>query len=122
AANRSAAAFASASIAASLPASRWRWSSSCSAVSTTEVTIPGRQTTLPLVHRRRARVRGLASPGDPVALNAEGAEHDAERQAQRLQHRPLLDVQLEVGDRVLELRPRLGRAIEVDAVGGERVG
>ena len=103
AAKRSDAAFASASIAASLPASRWRWSSSCSAVSTTEVTIPGLQTTLPLradravaglgrdpadverelggagervaalVHRRRAGVRGLARPRDPVALDAERA-------------------------------------------------
>ena len=123
-----------ASIAASLPASRWRWSSSCSAVSTTEVTIPGLQTTPPrradgavagplrdlaelerelrgagervaaLVHRRRAGVRGLAAPGDPVALDAERAEHDAEREVQRLEHRALLDVQLEVGGRVLELR------------------
>ena len=38
-------------------------------------------------------------PGDPVALDAEGAEHDAEREVQRLEHRPLLDVQLEVGGR-----------------------
>ena len=37
-------------IRASLPASRWRWSSICSAVSTTEVTIPGLQTTPPDVH------------------------------------------------------------------------
>ena len=59
----------------------------------------------PLVHRRRAGVRGLARPGDPVALDAEGAEHDAEREVHRLEHRPLLDVQLEVGGRVLELPP-----------------
>ena len=115
-------------------------SSSCSAVSTTEVTIPGLQTTpplvqhravadprgdlaqlerelggagervAPLVHRRRAGVRRLAAPGDPVALDAERAEHRAERQVQRLEHRPLLDVQLEVGGRVLELRARLERA------------
>ena len=31
------------------------------------------------------------------ALDAERAEHDAERQVHRLEHRPLLDVQLEVG-------------------------
>ena len=31
-------------------ASRWRWSSSCSAVSTTDVTMPGLQTTPPDVH------------------------------------------------------------------------
>ena len=70
----------------------------------------------PLVHRRRAGVRGLAAPGDPVALDAERAEHRAERQVQRLEHRPLLDVELEVGGRVLELRARLERPVEVDAV------
>ena len=73
---------------------RCRWSSSCSAVSTTDVTIPGRQMTPPdvqtapspdlardvadlerelrragervaaHVHRRRAGVRGLAAPGE----------------------------------------------------------
>ena len=135
AAKRSDAAFASSSIPASFPASRWRWSSSCSAVSTTEVTIPGLQTTPPLVqtapspvsrgdpadlerelrgageriaspvHRRRAGVRGLAGPGDQVTLDPEGAEHHAQREVERLEHRPLLDVQLEVGGRVLELPP-----------------
>ena len=34
----------------------------------------------------------------------------------RLEHRPLLDVQLEIGGGVLELRARLERAVEVDAV------
>ena len=75
-----------------------------------------------LVHRRRAGVRGLAAPRDEVALDAEGAEDDAERQVERLEHRPLLDVELEVRRRVLELPPRLERAVEVDAVLGERVG
>ena len=137
---------------ASFAASRWRWSSSCSAVSTTEVTIPGLQTTPPevhtapsptsramsriverelrragervaaLVHRRRAGVRGLAAPRDARALDAERAEHDAEREVQRLEHRALLDVQLEVGGRVRELRARLERAVEVDAVLAQRVG
>ena len=74
-----------------------------------------------LVHRRRAGVRGLAAERDRVALDAEGAEHDAERQVERLEHRPLLDVELEVGRRVFELRARLERAVEVDAVRGERV-
>ena len=50
------------------------------------------------------------------ALDAERAEDDAERQVHRLEHRPLLDVQLEVGARALELRPRVERAVEVDAV------
>ena len=48
-------------------------------------------------------MRGLAAEGDRVALDAERAEHDAERQVERLEHRALLDVQLEVGGGVLEL-------------------
>ena len=107
-------------------------SRSCSAVSTTEVTIPGLVTMPPLVitapsptcavisrsssasygageriaaliHRRRPCVSGLAALGDPVALDAERAEHKLERYVHRLEHGALLDVQLEVGRRVLEL-------------------
>ncbi len=151
-ANRSEAAFAAASIEASVPASRWRWSRSCSAVSTTEVTIPGRHTTPPEVQTapppasaaivrsssaslaapasasRRLSigvepgVRRLAAPGDARALDAERPEHDAERQLERLEHRPLLDVELQVGARPLELRAGLERAVELDAVLAERVG
>ena len=76
----------------------------------------------PLVHRRRSRMRRLARPGDLVALHAEGPEHDAERQVERLEHRPLLDVQLEIRGRALELRARIERAVEVDAVLAQRVG
>jgi hypothetical protein len=73
-----------------------------------------------LIHRRRARMRRLAPPSDPVALDAVGAEHGAQREAHRLEHRPLLDVELEVGGRVLQLLPGLGRAVEVDAVRADR--
>ena len=66
-------------------------------------------------------MRGLAAPGDPVALDAERAEHGAERQVHRLEHRPLLDVQLEIGGRALQLRARVERAVEVDAVLAQRV-
>ena len=38
----------------------------------------------------------LAAPGDPVPLDAEGAEHDPEGQIERFEDRPLLDVELEV--------------------------
>ena len=69
-----------------------------------------------LVHRRRARVRGLAAERDLVALDAERPEHDAERQIQRLEHRPLLDVQLEVARPRSRAAPRLQRAVELDAV------
>ena len=140
------------SIAASFPASRWRWSSSCSAVSTTEVTIPGRQTTPPEVHtapspvsRATSRIAraSFAAPAsasrrlsigvepacaawpvqrDPVALDAEGAEHDAERQVERLEHGALLDVELEVGGRARELRVGVERPVEVDPVRADRVG
>ena len=41
----------------------------------------------PLVHRCRAGVRSLAPPRDQMALDAEGAEHDAEREIHRLEHR-----------------------------------
>ena len=74
-----------------------------------------------LVHRRRAGVRRLTAERDARALDAERAEHDAQRQIHRLEHRPLLDVQLEVGGRGLELTPRVECAVEVDPVGCERV-
>ena len=140
------------SISASCAASRWRWSSRHSAVSTTEVTMPGLrddaahradraaadaggdlaqlelelrgagERVAPLVHRGRARVRRLAAPRDAMALDAERPEHDAEREVHALEHRPLLDVQLEVGGGVLELTRRLGRAVEVDPVRSDRIG
>ena len=49
--------------------------------------------------RRRARVRGLADEAQDVALDTVGADDRAGRSAHRLEHRPLLDVQLEVGAR-----------------------
>src|SRR5581483_8183670 len=54
-----------------------------------------RERVAPLVHRRRAGVRRLALPRDLVALDAERAEDDAEREVQRLEDGALLDVQLE---------------------------
>ena len=57
-----------------------------------------------------------------MALDAEAAEHHAERQVHPLEHRALLDVQLEVGHRPGEPLAGLAGAVEVDAVGGERVG
>ena len=57
-----------------------------------------------LVHRRRPGVRRLAGPRDAMALDAERAEHDAERQVEALEDRSLLDVQLEVGRRVASWR------------------
>ena len=56
-AKRSLASFASASMAASFSPSRWRWSRSTVAVSTTEVTIPGFVTQLPIVQTAPSPVR-----------------------------------------------------------------
>ncbi|MER3488170.1 MAG: hypothetical protein C4307_05370, partial [Chloroflexota bacterium] len=61
-----------------------------------------------LVHRRRPRVRRLPPPGDAVSLHAKGAKDGPQRQVERLQHRPLLDVKLEVGSRRGQLPPSLG--------------
>src|SRR5215217_8113073 len=63
----------------------------------------------------------LARKADGVTLDAEGAEHHPEWQVHPLQDGTLLDVQLEVGDGVLELPPRLVDAVEVDAMLLERV-
>src|SRR5215210_9324823 len=63
----------------------------------------------------------LAYKADGVALDAEGAEHYPERKVHPLKDGTLLDVQLEVGDGVLELPPRLVDAVEVDAMLLERV-
>ena len=60
----------------------------------------GEKRVAPHRNRRRSGMRGL--PGEPqhVTLDAERAEHDAGRLVHRLEHRPLLDVQLEIGARV----------------------
>ena len=55
------------------------------------------------LHRRRAGVGVHAGEAHRVALDAEGAQHGAQRLVDRLEHRALLDVQLEVGGRALEL-------------------
>ena len=75
-----------------------------------------------LVHRRRTRVRCLAAPGDPVALDPERAQDGAEWQVQGLEHRALLDVQLEVGGGVPQLGARLERRVELDPVLPQGVG
>ena len=76
----------------------------------------------PLVHRRRAGVRRLARPADPVSLDAERPEHRAERQIHRLEHRALLDMELEVGRSARELGAGLARGVEVDPEAPDRIG
>jgi hypothetical protein len=72
-------------------------------------------------HRRRAGVVGLARQGDSEAEQTTDAGHDAEVGALLLQHRTLLDVQLEIGADVLDTA-RVGKALEVEAARGHRVG
>ena len=67
-------------------------------------------------------MRSLAAPRDLMALDAEGSEHDAQRQVHRLEHRALLDVQLEVRRGVRELRAGLESAVEIHAVLPQRIG
>src|ERR671920_327322 len=63
----------------------------------------------------------LARKADGVSLDAESAEHHPERKVHPLQNGTLLDVQLEVGDGVLELPPRLVDPVKVNAMLLERV-
>ena len=65
---------------------------------------------------------GLSLPRDPVALDPERAEHHSERQVERLEDRALLDVQLEICRRVLELAARFEGSIEVDVELAQSVG
>ena len=69
-------------------------------------------------------MRRLADEPQDMPLDAVGADHRAGRSTHRLEHRPLLDVQLQVGARParVERAPRLEHAIDVDAVLGQRVG
>ena len=67
-------------------------------------------------------MRSLPTPGEARSLHAEGAEDDTEREIQRLEHRPLLDVQLQVRRSCRELRVRVGRASKVYAARSECVG
>ncbi len=48
----------------------------------------------------------LTAPRDPMALDAERPQHHTERKTEALEHRALLDVQLEVRRGRVELHPR----------------
>ena len=68
-------------------------------------------------------MRRLADESNHMPLHAEGAEHDAGGFVHRLEDRPLLDVELEIGARIdrLQLRVRVGHPIEDHAVLLQRV-
>ena len=67
-------------------------------------------------------MRRLAGEPQHVPLDAEGPEHDAGRFVHRLEHGTLLDMQLEVRRRGLELRARVQRRVQLDAVLRDGVG
>jgi hypothetical protein len=75
-----------------------------------------------LIHRRRARMGRLAAPDDTVTLDPEGSEDSAEREVHGLQHRALLDVQLEVRGGVVQLLSRVDGPVEFHAVSPDRRG
>ena len=62
-----------------------------------------------LVHRSRSGMCRLAVPGDSVTLDAECAEDDAEGKLERLEDGTLLDVELEIGGCGVELGPSVER-------------
>ena len=61
-------------------------------------------------------MRRLPAKRHLVPFDAERPEHHAERQVHRLQDGALLDVQLEIRSRALELGPRFQRRVQVDSV------
>ena len=67
------------------------------------------------VHRRAAGMGGLAPEGDRMPLDAEGAEHRPQRQIEVEEHRPLLDVEFQVGRGGGEFPPAVLDLLEVDA-------
>ena len=128
---------------------RSRWSSSCSAVSTTEVTIPGLQETFPrytlrrrpsVVRSRGSRARASLRPRARPCVRPSASTACAAWPRQVIlcrstpnvprttpRGRPSdssrfpLDVQLEVGGSRVELRVRVERAVEVHVVLGQCV-
>ncbi len=73
-----------------------------------------RHRVLPQGHRHRAGVPGHAVDLDRVAVRAVDRGDDADRQALGLEHRPLLDVELGVGEDVLLPLRRLADALGVE--------
>ena len=74
------------------------------------------------VHRRAAGVRGLAVEGHGVPLDAERAEHGAERAVEVQQDGALLDVEFQVGGGVDEFAVGILDGCQVDPVLAQGVG
>ena len=69
----------------------------------------------PQVHRHGAGVAGRAAQRDAQAREAVDRRHHADRQAFGLEHRPLLDVQLGVGEHVALLPRDLWNRLRIQA-------
>ncbi len=69
-----------------------------------------------LIHRGRTCMGRLPPPGDPVTLDPERSQNRAEWEIERLEDGALLDVELEVRRRCLQLASSLERTVEVDVV------
>ena len=67
-------------------------------------------------------MRRLAVKRDGVPLDAERAEHRAERQIEVEQHRSLLDVQFQIRGGVLEFLAAVLHALEINADFSQRIG
>ena len=81
----------------------------------------GEEGVLPQVHRGGAGVGRAPGEDRDAALDPERPEHGRGRLLLALEHRALLDVQLEVRARPLQLRARLVHLGEVDVVAGDDV-
>ncbi len=60
-------------------------------------------------------MRLLAMEGNRVPLDALCAQHHAERQSQRFEHRPLLDMQFQICRGILLLLPGFRKTVDFDA-------
>ncbi len=74
------------------------------------------------IHRHGAGVPGLAGHGDAEPDLADDAGDDAERLALGLQHRPLLDMHLDVARGILGPVGGGGNIVRIFAVGPQRIG
>ena len=82
----------------------------------------GQPSVMARVHRCRARMRDPPADREPEPLHPDAAADGGRLDALRLQNRPLLDVELQVGVDPLEPRAGLEHAVELDAVLGQHPG
>ena len=81
----------------------------------------GRERVAAQCHRHGARVAGDAGHLDVEAIAAVDRRHDADRQPRRLEHRSLLDVELDVGEHVARGERGVADARGIEAERAHRV-